>query len=373
MAGGLKRKVCHIMAYGRLEIAPAEQIKALRHARDQYVELADRIHGDTDPALDATERQQREDDARRIAKAYDRSLSNSVARLSGMERTHRITTKSFGLWYRIGIVLILASACLLPFAYRDTPALKGFANIREIAANILNSAPAPKAPPAEIPPPVVTEQTALPEEPEAPQTMKLEAQKPAAALAAPAPRKIAQPRPAAAKKAVVDRPETTPAKPAAPKPVVQTPPEVAKAATPAPAEPLPPALVSAPVAPAAALPAPVAPIAPPAPPVATVVTPPASFHPQSMAETHTLPRYPPISERVGETGTTKMIVAITPQGRAADCRITQSSGSDRLDRAACAHVTDQWRWKPFSRDSAAPAPRTGVTIVWKLLKPTPGR
>jgi len=281
-----------------------------------------------------------------------------------MERTHRITTKSFGLWYRIGIVLILALACLLPFAYRDTPALKGFANIREIAANILNGAPVQKAPPAEIPPPVITEQNPLPEEPEAPKAMKPEA--PAIATAAPAPRKIAQPRPAAAKKAVVDRPETTPAKPAAPKPAVQTPPEVAKAATPTPAEPLPPA----PVAPAATLPAPVA---PPAPPVAAVTAPPAPFHPESIAQTHTLPRYPPISERVGETGTTKMIVAITPQGRAADCRITQSSGSDRLDRAACAHVTDQWRWKPFSRDSAAPAPRTGVTIVWKLLKPTPGR
>lgn len=351
------------MAYGRREIAPAEQIRALRHARDQYVQLADRIHGDTESISDPTERQLRENDARRIAKAYDRSLSNSVDRLSRMEGTHRTTSQSYGRW--TGIVLILALACLLPFAYQYRSAL--FPNIREIATVVLNSAPAKKAPPARIPPPAITEQIPLPEKPEAPKNLEVAAQKPAAPTPALAPGKVAPPRAPAARKPVVQpreaTGETTPAKPAAPKPVVQTAPEIASAATPVPAEPPPPA----PAAPVSA------PVAPPAPPVAAVIAPPPAFHPQSIAETHTLPRYPPLSERVGEAGTTKMSIAITPQGRAVDCRIVQSSGSNRLDSAACAHVTDQWRWKPFSHDSATPAPRTFVTIVWKLPKPTPGR
>lgn len=355
------------MAYGRREIAPAEQIRALRHARDQYVQLAERIHGDTESISDPTERQLREDDARRIAKAYDRSLSNSVDRLSRMEGTHGTTSQSYGRW--IGIILILALACLLPFAYQYQSTLSAFLNMGEIRTIAFNSAPAKKAPPAEIPPPVLAEQSPPPENPEPPKNLEVAVQKPAATT--PAPEKIAPPPAQAAKKPVVQpreaKRETTPAKPAAPKPVVQMAPDVATAATPVPAEPPPPA----PPAPASAPLS--APVAPPAPPVAPAAAPPAAFHPESIAETHTLPKYPPFSARVGEAGTTKMSVALTPQGRATDCRIVQSSGSDRLDRVACAHVTDQWRWKPASRDSSAPLPRTFVTIVWKLPKPTPVR
>jgi len=354
------------MAYGRREIAPKEQIKALRHARDHYVQLADRIHNDTESTLDAAEKQLREDDARRIAKAYERSLSNSVARLSRLEGTHKLSTQSFGLRSGIGVLLIVAMAGLLPFAYRHTR--DGFLKLREIGTVALNSAKS--APPAGIPPPAVIEQNPLPEKPEAPKNLGSDAHKPAVAMAVPAPRKIAQPRsPEAGPR------EATNAKPAVTRQAVQIPAETATASTSAPAQPV--TLAPAPTAPPAPLPAPAE---MPAPPVVAAIPPPAAvppvppaIPPEPIKETHTLPRYPSLSAQTGEAGTTRMSVAISPQGQATDCRITQSSGSERLDSTACAHVTDHWRWKPVSRDSTAPAPRISVTMVWNLGKPSRGR
>lgn len=368
MPRGMKRQAHFAMVHGRREIAPKEQIKALRHARDHYVELAERIHNDTASALDDAERQLREEDARRIAKAYDRSLSNNEARLSGMEGTHRSTTWFFGLRYRIGALLILALVCLLPFAYQYMSSRDGFSSRREIGTVAQNSAPVESAPPA------VMEQIPLPEMPEGPKSAEPNAPKPAAARAKP--KDIVQPRAPVtnpATKKVVPR-ETTNAEPAAAKQAAPKPPETAAASAPASAQPVAPALTQ----PALAQPAPAAPAAPPpapteapAPQVAAAIPPPAAIPPaairlEPIAETHTLPRYPQLSAQIGEAGTTRMSVAITPQGRASDCRITQSSGSDRLDSAACAHVTDNWRWKPFGRDSTAPAPRISVTMVWNL-------
>jgi len=346
------------MAYGRREIAPSDQIKALRHARDQYVQLADRIHNDVDPALDGAEKQLREDNARRIAKAYDRSLSNSVARLAGMERTHRLPTRSFGLWYRIGVLLVLAIACALPFTYRYMPTLNRLFNMRDVVTG------APIDAPAKIPAPAIVEQKPLPEKPEAPKNLEMAAQKPAIAAAGPA--KVAPPpAPAANKPAVKPREakqETAKARPAAA--AAPKAPEVTKASIPT--EP------PLPAPPAAPLPAPVEMPAPPTPQVAAA-PPPVTIRPEPIMETHTQPPYPASSARAGETGTTKISVAISPQGQATDCRITQTSGADRLDRAACAHVTDRWRWRPVSRDRAAPAPRITVTMIWNLRRPAPQR
>lgn len=387
---GGERQARFAMAYGRREIAPSDQIKALRHARDQYVQLADRIHNETDPALDDAQKQLREDNARRIAKAYDRSLSNNVARLSGMERTHK-PTQFFGLWYRIGVLLILALACALPFAYQYRSSLNRFADVREIESLALNLMPARTAPPAEIKaPPAPVAQKSPPQETQTPQVTKLDAPAIAAPvptpvpMSVPAPAKVAPPRAPAAKKPVVKpreaKREPAKAKPDAAKPVAQKPPEVAKASIPALTE-LPraePPRAEPPLsaAPAAPLPAPAAmpaPPAPPAPQVVAVIPPPALLPPQPIMETHTQPPYPPLSARAGETGTTKISVAISPQGQATDCRITQTSGADRLDRVACAHVTDRWRWKPTGRDSTMPVPRTTVTVVWNLRRPAPQR
>lgn len=384
------------MDHGRREVAPKDQIKALRLARDRYAELADRIHNDTESVLDAAEKQLREDDARRIAKAYDKSLSNSVARLSGMEGTHNLTTRSLWLWYRMGALLLLV--CLLFFAYRYASSRDGLLNRRELGIIASNGLPADSAPPAGIPPPAVLEQNPLPEKPEAAKNPAPDARKPVIASTVPAPKKIDQPpspltknpRETAnaqpASQALQKRPETTtaaapapaqlaPASPA-PAPPALTPPTPAQPtpAQPAPAQPVSPAplpALAAPLSPPVAAPAPVVVAA--IPPPSAIPPAPSAIRPEPITETHTLPRYPQLSAQIGETGTTRMSVGISPQGQAADCRITQSSGSERLDGAACAQVTDHWRWKPFTQGSTAPAPRVSVTMVWNLSKPSRGR
>jgi len=49
-----------------------------------------------------------------------------------------------------------------------------------------------------------------------------------------------------------------------------------------------------------------------------------------------------------------------------NCAVTSSSGSVLLDRAACAHVQANWRWKaPVVQGKPQPV-STQVNIVWNL-------
>src|SRR5580692_7101211 len=73
----------------------------------------------------------------------------------------------------------------------------------------------------------------------------------------------------------------------------------------------------------------VAPKAPPPPPPAAAPAP--SNDPlRPIVRTHTLPPYPPISVRLNEQGTTLMEVHITAEGNVDDCKVVQTSSSDRL-------------------------------------------
>src|SRR5690349_13234008 len=81
---------------------------------------------------------------------------------------------------------------------------------------------------------------------------------------------------------------------------------------------------------------------PPAPPAARPV---ATGDPLTpIMRTHTIPPYPPISVRLNESGTTLMEVHITTEGNVDDCKILNSSSSERLDTAACDYVKRVWRW-----------------------------
>ena len=64
---------------------------------------------------------------------------------------------------------------------------------------------------------------------------------------------------------------------------------------------------------------------PPAPPKAVASSDPL----RPIGRTHTLPPYPPISVRLNESGTTLMEVHITTEGNVDDCKVVQSSGSER--------------------------------------------
>ena len=103
--------------------------------------------------------------------------------------------------------------------------------------------------------------------------------------------------------------------------------------------------------------------APPAPPPKAV----ASSDPlRPIARTHTLPPYPPISVRLNESGTTLMEVHITVEGNVDDCKVVQSSSSERLDTAACDFVKSRWRWQPPTNQGTPTAVSTRVSVKWDL-------
>jgi protein TonB len=104
--------------------------------------------------------------------------------------------------------------------------------------------------------------------------------------------------------------------------------------------------------------------APPAPTAPARVA--ASDPLRPVGRTHTLPPYPPISVRLGEQGTTLMLVHITTEGNVDDCKVEKGSGSDRLDAAACEFVKARWRWSPPTNQGAPTAVSTRVSVKWDL-------
>jgi periplasmic protein TonB len=114
----------------------------------------------------------------------------------------------------------------------------------------------------------------------------------------------------------------------------------------------------------------------PPPPVTTVAKPPPAPPPKAavassdplkpVMRTHTLPPYPPISVRLNEQGTTLMEVHITTEGNVDDCKVIQTSSSDRLDQAACDYVKNRWRWSPPTNQGTPTAVSTRVSVKWDL-------
>src|SRR5471030_1954022 len=104
---------------------------------------------------------------------------------------------------------------------------------------------------------------------------------------------------------------------------------------------------------------------PPAPP--PKAAPVAASDPlRPIMRTHTQPTYPPISVRLNESGTTLMEVHITAEGNVDDCKVVQSSSSERLDSAACDFVKSRWRWQPPTNQGTPTAVSTRVSVKWDL-------
>lgn len=159
----------------------------------------------------------------------------------------------------------------------------------------------------------------------------------------------------------------TPAEPQVqPQPAPQPRPQPPVQPTVARKRPVPHAPAPRPVAPRQP-PSPVAPVAaaephPPAPPAAAVATAPAPAAegppaparielPSTNAEylQNPVPTYPPASRRAGEQGKVIVRVLIGTDGVAREAELRQSSGYDRLDRAALDTVR-QWRYVPGKRN-----------------------
>jgi protein TonB len=120
------------------------------------------------------------------------------------------------------------------------------------------------------------------------------------------------------------------------------------------------------LAPEAPPPVQTAPKPPPAPPKAEAPPPPPPTELKPIARTHTSPPYPTISQRLGEQGTTTMEVSINTEGSLSDCKITKSSGSDRLDQAACEWIKGHWKWQPPTQLGKTVEAKTLVSFKWDL-------
>jgi periplasmic protein TonB len=77
------------------------------------------------------------------------------------------------------------------------------------------------------------------------------------------------------------------------------------------------------------------------------------------------PRYPPMSNRLGETGTVVVRVLIGADGTAQKAEIQRSSGFARLDKAALDAVLG-WRYVPGKRGGVPEAMWYTVPIKWGL-------
>jgi protein TonB len=77
------------------------------------------------------------------------------------------------------------------------------------------------------------------------------------------------------------------------------------------------------------------------------------------------PKYPLESRRRREQGTLVLAVTLGPDGEVAGVSISQSSGFDRLDKAALDAVR-RWRWSPTIRGGARVAVRGVVEIPFEL-------
>ncbi|MSP94052.1 MAG: energy transducer TonB [Alphaproteobacteria bacterium] len=113
--------------------------------------------------------------------------------------------------------------------------------------------------------------------------------------------------------------------------------------------------------------------APPSPPPQLVQAPPAPppepafVPPLSIAETHTIPDYPPVSRRLGERGTTHLMLTINEQGIVAGATIVDSSDYRRLDEAAMNWIKANWRYTPAREGAKAVSSKIEAEVEFRLL------
>ena len=88
-----------------------------------------------------------------------------------------------------------------------------------------------------------------------------------------------------------------------------------------------------------------------------------------LGDTHLLPPWPAVSQKIGERGTTVLNVVIDKFGVPIDVAVRTSSGSPRLDDAAISTVRDQWRWEPPPPECRDDGIKTQVRVIWNLQGP----
>lgn len=78
--------------------------------------------------------------------------------------------------------------------------------------------------------------------------------------------------------------------------------------------------------------------------------------------------YPRPALRRGAEGITRVRLVITPDGRASDCRLAQSSGHADLDAVVCPLATGRMRFSPALDRGGRPVPMDAILPVQWLVE-----
>lgn len=76
--------------------------------------------------------------------------------------------------------------------------------------------------------------------------------------------------------------------------------------------------------------------------------------------------YPSASIRFGEEGSVLLELVIAPDGRVRAASVVESSGHERLDRAAVAEALRAWRLRPATLDGAPVESRHRIRVQFRL-------
>ena len=88
--------------------------------------------------------------------------------------------------------------------------------------------------------------------------------------------------------------------------------------------------------------------------------------PLAMANTHTIPPYPPMGIRLGHEGTVRLAIQLDEQGNVIAAQVIASSGYEELDAAAVAWVKSHWRYQPAMRDGQPVPATTRAAVTFRL-------
>lgn len=87
---------------------------------------------------------------------------------------------------------------------------------------------------------------------------------------------------------------------------------------------------------------------------------------RALADTHTIPPYPPLALRLAHEGTVRLRIAVDEQGIVLSADVLQSSGHDELDTAGVAWVKSHWRYQPAMQDGHAVSGATNAIVTFRL-------
>lgn len=105
---------------------------------------------------------------------------------------------------------------------------------------------------------------------------------------------------------------------------------------------------------------------PPAPVAAPAAAAPLRVAPRLDTGHSREPEYPPAARRLGEQGSLLLQALIDTDGRVLETKLVQSSGSQRLDRAALEGVKENYRFIPGTVDGKPEKVWFTIRFTWKL-------